>query len=148
MEPFAGPYLAVPVILGIVIIMAMRYRLNLLAFNDEEAQSLGISVNVTRNTVIVVCTVLTAVIVSFVGSVGFVGFIVPHLARKMVGPDFRYYIPASICLGAAYLLVAFYLANMSGVFQGSVGTLTSIVGVVFFVVMAVRQRARGNADWI
>ena len=147
-----GPYqvatLSIPIIIGVIVIMALSYRLNLLAFNDQEARTMGVSVTATRNAVIVVCTVLTAVIVSLVGSIGFVGFIVPHLARKMVGPDFRYFIPASIFLGSAYLLLANYLANMSGIFQGSVGTLTSIIGVVFFAVMAIRQRARGNVDWI
>ena len=140
--------MAVPVLVGIVIVMALRNRLNLLSFDDDEARSMGISVNSTRVAVIAVCTVLTAVIVSFCGSVGFVGFIVPHLARKLVGPDFRYFIPASIFLGALYLTVAYYLMNMSGIFQGSVGTFTSVIGVVFFAVMAVRQRARGNADWL
>ena len=140
--------LAVPVAIGAAIVLGMRNRLNLLAFDDEDARSMGINVNVTRNAVIAVCTVLTAVIVSFCGSVGFVGFLVPHLARKMVGPDFRFYIPASLCLGAAYLTIAYYLMNMSGLFQGSVGTFTSVIGLVWFAVMAVRQRARGNVDWL
>ena len=140
--------IALPVIVGVIVVVAMRNRLNLLAFDDQEARAMGVNVTATRIAVIAVCTVLTAFIVSCVGSIGFVGFIVPHLARKMVGPDFRFYIPASVFLGAVYLLVAYYLSNMSGLFQDSLGTLTSIVGVVFFAVMAVRQRARGNADWI
>ena len=141
-------YLAVPILIGIVIIMLVRNRLNLLAFDDDEVRAMGVNPNRTRYAVIIVCTVLTAVIVAFVGSVGFVGFIVPHIARKMVGPDFRYFIPASICLGAIYLLVSYCLMNMTGILMGSVGTFTSLIGVVFFAIMAVRQRARGNVDWI
>ena len=140
--------IAVPVAIGICIVMALRYRLNLLAFNDAEARSMGLSTTRTRNAVIVVCTILTAVIVSFCGSVGFVGFLVPHLVRKMVGPDFRYYIPASICMGAIYLLLAHYIMNLGGFLAGSLGTFTSLIGVVFFIVVAIRQRARGNVDWI
>ena len=146
--PYQVILLAIPIAIGTAIIVVMANRLNLLAFDEDEARTMGVNVDATRNVSIIICTVLTAVIVSFVGSVGFVGFVVPHLARKLVGPDFRYLIPASVCLGAAYLLVAYYLMNMTGVFQGSVGTFTSIIGIVFFAVLAIRQRARGNVDWI
>ena len=140
--------LAVPVVIGAVIIMFMRQRLNLLAFNDDEAKSMGIKTTFTRNLVIVICTVLTGVVVSFVGAVGFVGFLVPHLARKVVGPDFRYLVPASMLFGALFLLIANYLMNLTSIFSGSLGTLTSLVGIVFFVVVVIRERARGNVDWI
>ena len=139
---------AVPLLIGFVIIMRMRFRLNMLTFNDDEARSLGISVAGTRNAVMIVCTIMTAVVVSFCGSVGFVGFIVPHLARMIIGPDLRYLIPASSLLGAVYLLVANYLLSLGGMASAGLGTFTSIIGVVFFIVALVQQRRRGNADWI
>ena len=138
----------VPIFIGIVIIMIMRFRLNLLAFHDDDARSMGISTAFTRNLVIIVCTVLTGVVVSYVGSVGFVGFLVPHIARKAVGPNFRYLVPASMLFGAIFLLLAYYLMNLTSLFSGSLGTLTAIVGAVSFLVIAIRQRARGNVDWI
>ena len=140
--------LGVPIVVGIAVIMALRNRLNLLAFDDDEIKTLGMNVNLMRNGVIAVCTALTAVIVAFVGNVGFVGFIVPHVARMMVGPDSRFLIPASICLGAIYLLGSFALMNMTGILMGSVGTFTSLIGIVFFAVLVTRERARGNADWL
>ena len=140
--------LAVPIIIGTVIIMFMRQRLNLLAFNEDEARSMGLKTAFTRNLVIIVCTVLTGIVVSFVGAVGFVGFLVPHLARKVIGPDFRYLVPTSMLFGALFLLFANYLMNLTSLFSGSLGTLTSIVGIVFFIIVAVRERARGNVDWV
>ena len=140
--------IAIPVGIGIIIIMLMRSRLNLLTFTDDEAKVMGLNASLTRIFVVAVCTVLTAVIVSFAGEIGFVGFLVPHVARKIVGPDFRYFIPASVCLGAFYLVIAFYLMNLTGVMQGSLGTFTSLVGIVFFAFMAIRCRSRGNVDWI
>ena len=140
--------LAVPLVIGAIVIMLMRNRLNLLAFNDDEAKSMGINTLATRNFAIIVCTILTGVAVSFVGSVGFVGFLVPHLARKAVGPNLRYLVPASLLFGAIFLMLANYLMNLTSIFSGSLGTLTSLVGILFFLGMAVRERARGNVDWI
>ena len=140
--------LVIPVVVGLVVIMIMRFRLNLLAFGDEEAKAMGISTAFTRNTMIFVCTALTGVVVSFVGNVGFVGFLVPHMARKVVGPDFRYLIPASALFGSTFLLVSYYFMQLTGAFSGSIGTLTSLVGAAFFFVVVIRERARGNADWV
>ena len=109
---------------------------------------MGISTMATRNFMVAICTIMTALVVSFCGTVGFVGFLIPHIARRIVGPDFRYYIPASICMGAIYLLLAHYIMNLGGFLAGSLGTFTSLIGVVFFIAVAIRQRARGNVDWI
>lgn len=148
MSPFDLALIGIPLLIGFIIIMRLRFRLNLLTFNDDEARALGISVVGTRNAVMIVCTVMTAVVVSFCGSVGFVGFIVPHLARMIVGPDLRYLIPASALLGSVYLLVADYLMSLGAVQSSSLGMFTSLVGVVFFIAAIVQQRRRGNVDWI
>ena len=147
-SPLSLVPLVVPVFIGICIIMAVRFRLNLLAFHDEEARTMGIKTTTTRNLVIIVCTVLTGVVVSYVGSVGFVGFLVPHIARKVIGPDFRYLVPASMLFGSIFLLLAYYFMNLTTLFSGSLGTLTALVGAVSFLVIAIRQRARGDVDWI
>ncbi|MBQ9001847.1 MAG: iron ABC transporter permease [Eggerthellaceae bacterium] len=140
--------MAVPLLIGIVVIALLRFKINLLAFDESEAKSMGVRTSRTRYAVIILCMVLTGVAVSFVGSVGFVGFLVPHIARKAVGPDLRFLIPASITFGAVFLLVTYYVMRMTGLFLGSIGTLTSIVGAIAFLVIAIRERAKGNIDWI
>lgn len=140
--------IAIPLIIGFIIIMRLRFKLNLLAFSDDEARSLGISVNFTRNAVMIVCTIMTAVVVSFCGNVGFVGFLVPHIARKLVGPDLRYLIPASALVGSVYLLISNYVMSLGNILSSSLGTFTSLIGVVFFIIAIIRQRRQGNADWI
>lgn len=109
---------------------------------------MGISTARTRNTVVITCTVMTAVVTSFCGNVGFVGFLVPHLARKVIGPDLRYLLPASALLGSLYLLVANYVMQLGNLLSGSLGSFTSLVGAVFFLAAIIQQRRRGNADWI
>ncbi|MDO4502599.1 MAG: iron ABC transporter permease [Coriobacteriia bacterium] len=148
MGPLEFLLIAVPLAIGLIYVFCMSSRLNLLAFNDEEAKSMGISVGMTRNSVILVCTVMTAVVVSFCGNVGFVGFLVPHLARKMVGPDLRFLIPASALVGSLYLLVSNYVMQMGNLLSGSLGSFTSIIGTIFFLVAIIQQRRRGNVDWI
>ena len=146
--PVSFCMLVIPIVIGIVIIFAMRFKLNLLAFGEDDTRAMGVNAARTRNVAIIVCTALTGLVVSFVGSVGFVGFLIPHLARRVVGPDLRYLVPASMLFGSVFLLLTNYLMQATGIFAGSLGTLTSLVGAVFFLVMAVRQRARGNVDWI
>lgn len=146
--PLQFALVTIPLVIGFVIVMCMRSRMNLLAFNDEEARSMGISVARTRNTVVIVCTIMTAVVTSFCGSVGFVGFLVPHLARKIVGPDLRYLIPASALLGSIYLLLANYVMQLGSLLSGSLGSFTSLIGVIFFLVAIIQQRRRGNVDWV
>ncbi|MBO4365635.1 MAG: iron ABC transporter permease [Eggerthellaceae bacterium] len=140
--------IAIPLIIGFIIVMRLRFKLNLLAFGDEEARSLGISVNFTRNAVMIVCTIMTAVVVSFCGNVGFVGFLVPHVARKFVGPDLRYLVPASALVGSVYLLISNYVMSLGNILSSSLGTFTSLIGVIFFIVALVSQRRQGNADWV
>lgn len=148
MGPVQFCLVAIPLVIGFIVIMALRGRINLLAFNDEEARSMGISVGKTRVAVIAVCTIMTAVVVSFCGSIGFVGFLIPHAARKLVGPDLRYLIPASALLGAVYVLVANHIMALGALLNGSLGTFTSLIGIVFFIAAIIVQRRRGNADWI
>ena len=146
--PLQFALVAVPIAIGLAVVMVLRFRMNLLAFSDEEAASMGISVARSRNLMVAMCTVMTAVVVSFCGNVGFVGFLIPHITRKLVGPDFKYLLPASALLGAIYLLISNHVMSLGDLLTGSLGTFTSIIGVVFFLIAAVQQRRRGNADWI
>ena len=141
---------AVPLIACMVVIVLMAPRLTLLAFNDEEARSMGISTATTRNVMVAICTVMTALVVSFCGAVGFVGFMVPHIARKVIGPDFRFLLPACALLGAAMVCVTFYISELGipWIANGSTGVITSIVGCAAFLVMALKNRGAASGDWL
>lgn len=141
---------AIPLFICMAIVFAQSSRLSLLAFNDEEARSMGISTAFTRNLTVGLCTVMTALVISFCGAIGFVGFMVPHIARHMVGPDFRYLLPACSILGAIMVCVVYVFTEMGipGIVSGSTGTWTSIVGCVMFIIMALRQRGSANGQWL
>ena len=141
---------AVPLIACMVVIVLMAPRLTLLAFNDDEARSMGISTTATRNVMVAVCTVMTALVVSFCGAVGFVGFMVPHIARRLIGPDFRYLLPACALMGAGMVCVTFYISQLGipWIASGSTGVITSVVGCAMFLFMALRNRGAASGDWL
>ena len=145
--PLDVALVAIPVVICLAILMMQRTRMNLLAFSDEEARSMGLSPHASRILVIAVCTVMTAVITAFCGGVGFVGFMVPHITRKFVGPDFKYLVPGSMLVGAIYCVVTNFVTNLALTGLG-MGSITGIIGSVAFLVSVISQRRRGNADWV
>ncbi|MCD8207000.1 MAG: iron ABC transporter permease [Bacteroidales bacterium] len=144
---------AVPVLVCLIIIIALRRRINLLAFSDEEARSMGIATERLRWVIVGVCTLMTAVIISFCGNIAFVGFAIPLIIRRYVGPDFNYLIPASALLGGTLLIATYWftdlgIASMFGL-PASVNTITSLVGTVMFIVVTLQQRkANRSSDWL
>jgi iron complex transport system permease protein len=88
------------------------------------------------------CTLLTAIIVSFVGAVGFVGFLLPHLTRRLVGPNFRYLLPGAMVLGAVFVLAAYILvaALLGPDFETMSGMYISIFGAVVFLELVIRNK--------
>ena len=141
---------AVPTVLCAVVLYLLSPRLGLLAFKDEEARSMGISTARTRNTMIALCTVMTALVISFCGPIGFVGFMVPHLARRIVGPDFRFLLPASAVLGAILVVVVNMITYMGipGIVAGSTGVVTGLVGCAMFLIMIIRKRGAAHGQWL
>lgn len=110
---------------------------------------MGISTTATRNALVAVCTVMTALVVSFTGPIGFVGFMCPHIARRLVGPEFRYLLPACAAIGGAVVVAVHCVSYMGipGIELGSTGTFTSIIGCALFLVIALKSRGGKNAEW-
>ena len=84
---------------------------------------------------------------AFCGSVGYVGFLIPHLARRLVGPDFKFLLPASALMGSVFLLLVFFVYSNVNVPSGSVSMITTTLGVIAFIIVLFRQRQVGNAGW-
>jgi iron complex transport system permease protein len=137
----------VPIVLCMVVVLLLRNRLTLLSFGDDEAASMGVNVNRTRYVMIIICTVMTGFAISFAGHVAFLGFISAHLARRIVGPDFRYLLPASVFVGGGLLTVIQYLAQ-SGLPWTSpyaAGVICSILGPLLFLAVVLKQRGEGGS---
>lgn len=126
-------YIAGPLILiGIVILYSLRWRLNILSLSEEEARSLGISVTKLKWFVILGATLITASAVSVAGIIGWIGLIIPHIARMIVGSNNQYVLPASVSIGACYLLIIDNLARSLTAAEIPLSILTAIIGAPFF----------------
>jgi iron complex transport system permease protein len=139
---------------GVLILLAtgalllLSARLNLLTLGDEEAASLGLEVRRTRTLVFFAASAATGAAVALGGMVGFVGLIVPHLVRRLVGPDHRLLVPASALFGAAFLVMADALARLLFLPLGTeppVGAVTAFLGGPFFLWL-LRRSARPEAE--
>lgn len=119
---------------GIVVLLFFSKRINLLQLGDEVAIGLGLHVEWTRRVLITIAAILAASAVSVVGLLGFVGLIVPHMARMIVGSDYKYLLPASIGLGGLVLVGCDLLSRM--IFDPvelPVGIIMSLIGAPFFL---------------
>lgn len=132
---------AVPamVVAGAVVI-AMRWRINLLSLGEDEARSLGVNLKVERGVIIVASTVLTACAVSLSGTIGWVGLIIPHVARRIVGEDNKRLIPTVALVAAAFMLLVDLIARCLTGFEIPLGILTGLVGAPIFGYILVKQR--------
>ncbi|MCF0254332.1 MAG: iron ABC transporter permease, partial [Duodenibacillus sp.] len=123
------------VVAGLAVLWLYRWKLNAMALPEDEARSMGIAVRRIRLTVIAAATLITASIVSMCGLIGWVGLLIPHMARMMFGNSNRVVIPASMLLGAIFLLVIDTAARTLTASEIPVSILTAIVGAPVFIVL-------------
>ncbi|MGI6434713.1 MAG: FecCD family ABC transporter permease [Syntrophomonadaceae bacterium] len=130
----------IPITFGGILLYLLRWRLNVLAMGEEEARVLGINTSLMKTIVILCCTLMTAASVSISGMIGWVGLVIPHLARMIVGPNYRVLLPASILLGGAYLLLVDDLARLLASMEIPLGILTALIGVPFFLYLLLNSK--------
>lgn len=128
-----------PVALGAVPLLLLRWRVNLLTLSEEEARSMGVNTTALRLVVILCATVLTAASVSVSGMIGWVGLVIPHLSRKLVGSDCRRLLPASMLLGAIFLLLVDNVSRNLLAVEIPIGILTAFIGAPFFIYLMTRK---------
>lgn len=126
---------AITILPCIGILYALRWQMNLLSLNEDEARSLGIKVEQMRLLIIIVSTLITAVSVSLCGVIGWIGLVIPHVARFLIGNDHRGLVPACILLGATYLLIIDGIARTLSAAELPISILTAIIGAPFFAIM-------------
>ena len=131
-----------PMIIGLSLIFIFRWQINLLTLDEEEAKSLGINVRKYRLIFIVASTLLSAAAVCLGGLIGWVGLMIPHLARALVGVDYRRLIPASAILGGGYLILVDDISRSLLSMELPLGVVTSIMGAPFFIYLIIKRKER------
>ncbi len=125
--------LLIPFTLGIVPLLLLRWQLNVMSFGDEEALSLGVDVKKVRLAVILSSTLVTSSAVAVSGMVGWVGLIIPHLARLLVGPNYKILLPVSLIMGGAFLLLVDDVCRTIYTTEIPLSILTAVIGAPFFI---------------
>ena len=118
---------------GLLPMLLLRWRMNLLALPDDEARALGVNTTRLRAAVIAAATLMTAAAVAVSGIFGWIGLLVPHAARLLVGPDFGRLLPLAMLLGAAFLLAVDTLCRTVAPIEVPPGVLTAMLGTPFFL---------------
>ncbi|MDR3393748.1 MAG: iron ABC transporter permease, partial [Parasulfuritortus sp.] len=131
---------ALPILAGIAGLIVLAWPLNVLCFGEDEARTMGLDTGRMRLLVIACATLVTATAVAISGVVGLVGLVVPHLARMLVGPDYRVLIPVSALMGGGFLLAVDDLARSLSEVEIPLGIVTAIIGSVFFIYLLGRTR--------
>ncbi len=118
-------------------------KLNAMLLGEAEARHMGINVQAVKRRLIVLAAAGVGVTVALAGIIGFIGLIVPHLARMMIGPNYRSLLPVSMLLGALLLLVADMLARtIVAPLDMPVGIVTALIGTPFFLWLLIKQKGR------
>ena len=131
---------AVPMAAGLAVLFALRWRINILTMGDDEAATMGVNARRTRIVVIAAATLVTASSVAVSGMIGWVGLVIPHLCRMLVGCDYRKLMPASMLMGAGFLLLVDDIARLATTSEIPIGILTAFVGAPFFLYLITRKK--------
>ncbi len=140
----AGTALALApfLIVGAVVALLLGRSLNGLALGDDVARGLGQRVGLTRAIAGAAIILLCGSATSLAGPLVFVGLVVPHVARRMIGPDFRWILAYSIPLGAILLVLADTLGRLiAQPAELEAGIVVAIIGAPVLIVLVRRDRA-------
>lgn len=122
-----------PMMLGLIPLLLLRWRLNVITMGDDEARAMGVNASRIRLGIILCSTLVTAAAVSVSGMIGWVGLVIPHMMRRVIGSDYRYLMPASIIGGGIFLMVVDNVSRNAFTSGIPIGILTAFIGAPFFL---------------
>jgi iron complex transport system permease protein len=125
---------------GFLIIYAQARKLNLIVQGEETALHLGVNIERTKQLLLIVTSLITAVAVSMAGIIGFIGIMVPHMMRLVFGSDHRLLLPTAALFGASFLVIADTLARLVlAPAELPVGVITALCGAPYFIFLLKRK---------
>ena len=128
------------IILSSVVLLAMRWRINILSMGENEARTLGMNIRRERGLAILCATMMTASAVCISGTIGWIGLVIPHLARRLAGSDNRRVMPVSCALSGIFLIVIDTVARTLTGTELPLGILTGFIGAPFFTWIMIKER--------
>ncbi|WP_338892139.1 iron chelate uptake ABC transporter family permease subunit [Rhodococcus sovatensis] len=128
-------------IVGVLIALASTPGLNVMSLGEDVARSLGTNIALTRTIGIVAITLLTGAATAACGPIAFIGLVVPHVARVVTGPDYRWLVPYAGLMGGVMLMIADVIGRVvvrPGELQ--VGIVLALFGAPFFIALVRRRK--------
>jgi iron complex transport system permease protein len=132
-------FAVIPMALGLIPLFLLRWRINILTLGDDEARTMGINAKRLRFIVIICATLVTATSVSVSGMIGWIGLVIPHLARRLVGSNYRHLMPATMLFGAIFMLIVDNISRNLLSTEIPLGILTAFVGAPFFLYLITKK---------
>lgn len=126
-------------LVGLAVLLGLRWQLNAMACGEDEAQTLGVHTGRVRVLTILAGTLLTATAVSIGGIIGWMGLVIPHCSRALVGPNYARLLPGAALLGAIFLLLVDNVARCLLPVEIPLGILTAAIGGPFFLSLLSRR---------
>lgn len=131
-------------VVGSILLIVHADELNVMSFGEEQAQHIGVSVQRKKMIIMIAGSILTGAAVAVSGTIGFVGLVIPHFVRLIIGPNHRHVLPASILVGASFLILADLVARtIVSPAELPIGVITALIGAPIFAVILMRQRLKG-----
>lgn len=134
-----------PIVIGLIILILLRWKLNLLALGDQEAIAVGMNPKFLKLLMIGVATMITASAVAAVGVISLFGLIVPHISRMIFGPNNNIVVWANISIGGTFLLLIDDFSRAVMPFEIPIGVFTMIIGAPLFIYLMRRNEINWNS---
>ena len=131
-------FVAIPMGIGLIPLLLLRYRMNLLTVGDAQARTMGVPVQLIRFVIILCSTLVTASAVAVSGTIGWIGLVIPHFSRHLVGNNYRRLMPASMLMGALFLLLVDDVSRNLLSTEIPLGILTAFIGAPFFLYLIIK----------
>ncbi len=132
-------FLLITTIIGLIPLIVLKWKLNLLTLDEDEAMSLGINTILLRKIVIFCATLMTSASICVGGHIGWIGLVIPHFTRMVVGCDYRISLPISILMGSSFLMLVDTISRSLLTSEIPIGILTSFIGAPFFLYLMIRE---------
>lgn len=129
-------------IVGFVLAMLLARQITTLSMGEDVARGLGQNVLLIQGLSAIAVVLLAGASAAMSGAIGFVGLVIPHIARYLVGVDYRWVMPYAALLGAMLLVGSDIIARMiARPIELPVGIMTALIGAPVFIYLA---RSRGG----
>lgn len=131
----------IPILVCTFLLIAYRWKLVILQHGEKDSVSHGINYRLTRNIIIVISTLITALSVSISGTIGWVGLAIPNIIRVLIHDDDKYVIPLAITYGSAFMMLSDFIARTLTKSEIPIGIITGFLGALLFTItLLIRKR--------